>query len=76
MTLKFRHPDRYLAADRSMEAASGRFETKFEEDVKPPFVSVFSHVAELYPRLSEALDDFAEDTCLVVVRDFTAVRPS
>jgi hypothetical protein len=43
VTLKFRHPDRYVAADRSMDAvdASG-VKTKFEEDVKPPFVSVFS----------------------------------
>ncbi len=43
VTLKFRHPDRYVAADRSMEAANASdVKTKFEEDVKPPFVSVFS----------------------------------
>jgi hypothetical protein len=43
VTLKFRHPDRYVAADRSMEAAGASdVKTKFEEDVKPPFVSVFS----------------------------------
>jgi hypothetical protein len=44
VTLKFRHPDRYVAADRNMEAKGERkAETKFEEDVKPPFVSVFSY---------------------------------
>jgi hypothetical protein len=43
-TLKFRHPDRYVASDRNMEAKGGRrAETKFEEDVKPPFVSMFSY---------------------------------
>jgi hypothetical protein len=44
VTLKFRHPDRYVASDRDMAAADeGKAETKFEEDVKPPFVSVFSY---------------------------------
>ena len=43
VTLKFRHPDRYVASDRSMAAAASEgVKTKFEEDVKPPFVSVFS----------------------------------
>ncbi len=43
VTLKFRHPDRYVAADRTMEPADSRgAKTKFEEDVKPPFISVFS----------------------------------
>jgi hypothetical protein len=43
VTLKFRHADRYVAADRRMDAAADMtVKTKFEEDVKPPFVSVFS----------------------------------
>jgi hypothetical protein len=42
MTLKYRHPDRYVAADREMSASGRDAETKFEEDVKPPFASVFS----------------------------------
>lgn len=43
VTLKFRHPDRYVASDRRMEPAEdGGAKTKFEEDVKPPFVSVYS----------------------------------
>ncbi len=45
MTLKYRHPDRYTAQDRDMDTKwrSGDVKTKFEEDVKPPFVSVFSY---------------------------------
>lgn len=42
VTLKFRHPDRYVAADREMDCVGDDFKTKFEEDVKPPFISVFS----------------------------------
>jgi hypothetical protein len=44
VTLKYRHPDRYVASDRDMETPRERnAETKFEEDVKPPFLSVFSY---------------------------------
>jgi hypothetical protein len=44
VTLKYRHPDRYVASDRDMDAKVEReVETKFEEDIKPPFVSVFSY---------------------------------
>lgn len=43
VTLKFRHPDRYVAADRVMDPADDNdAKTKFEEDVKPPFTSVYS----------------------------------
>ena len=43
VTLKFRHPDRYIAADRQMDPADAEdYKTKFEEDVKPPFTSVYS----------------------------------
>ena len=42
-TLKFRHPDRYVAEHRDMGATPPRdARTKFEEDVKAPFVSLFS----------------------------------
>jgi hypothetical protein len=48
VTLKYRHPDRYVAADRNVDPKrEGRAETKFEEDVKPPFVSVFSYSTSL-----------------------------
>jgi hypothetical protein len=42
-TLKFRHPDRYVAQHRDMAATGAhRARTKFEEDVKAPFVSLYS----------------------------------
>jgi hypothetical protein len=43
VTLKFRHPDRYVCADRNMSAAAARnAETKLEEDIKLPFVTFYS----------------------------------
>jgi hypothetical protein len=42
-TLKFRHPDRYLAQDRNMSARKkAKGKTKFEEDIKPPSTRLFS----------------------------------
>jgi hypothetical protein len=44
VTLKYRHVDRYVAQDRDLDARHrDDGESKFEEDVKPPFVSVFSY---------------------------------
>ena len=44
VTLKFRHPDRYLAQGRNMDASvEENGETKLEEDIKSPFRSLFSH---------------------------------
>ncbi len=43
VTLKFRHPDRYISQDRNMDARKiGRGKTKFEEDIKPPFLKLYS----------------------------------
>ena len=43
VTLKFRHPDRYVSEDRDMSAAdANKGETKFEEDIKLPFISLYS----------------------------------
>jgi hypothetical protein len=43
VTLKCRHPDRYVAQNRNMEASdSGSARTKFEEDIKVPFASLYS----------------------------------
>ncbi len=43
VTLKFRHPDRYIAQDRNMAAADEDIgKTKFEEDIKHPFLKLFS----------------------------------
>jgi hypothetical protein len=41
VTLKFRHPDRYVAESRQMKSPHIRTEIKFEEDVKPPFISLY-----------------------------------
>lgn len=89
VTLKFRHPDRYVASDRSMEPAAGvQAKTKFEEDVKPPFVSVFSfsttqplesgHVLEQLSDVADLFPGLADEleelpeAPLVLVSDFVA----
>ncbi len=42
-TLKFRHPDRYVSQDRDMQSSNnGKTETKFEEDIKSPFLKLYS----------------------------------
>jgi hypothetical protein len=62
ITLKFRHPDRYLASDRDVRAARPkRAETKLEEDIKPtfgstPFTSLFSLSITQRVRNLERLD--------------------
>lgn len=43
VTLKFRHPDRYISQDRDMLPRKiGKGETKFEEDIKAPFLKLYS----------------------------------
>lgn len=43
VTLKFRHGDRYISQDRDMSAAMvEKGKTKFEEDIKLPFISLYS----------------------------------
>jgi hypothetical protein len=43
VTLKFRHPDRYISQDRDMLSRKiGKGETKFEEDIKAPFLKLYS----------------------------------
>jgi hypothetical protein len=41
VTLKFRHPDRYVAASRQRKSRRIRATVKFEEDIKRPFVSLY-----------------------------------
>src|SRR5262245_13952261 len=44
VTLKFRHPDRYIARARDMSGnGKGLWKTKFEEDIKPPFQQLYSY---------------------------------
>jgi hypothetical protein len=45
VTLKFRHPDRYVAAARQMKTRRSGADIKFEEDIKAPFVSLYSFSA-------------------------------
>ncbi len=42
VTLKFRHPDRYISQARDMAAGVENGKTKFEEDIKFPFVKLYS----------------------------------
>lgn len=43
ITLKFRHPDRYIAQDRNMNARDvSQGKIKFEEDIKSPFTVLYS----------------------------------
>jgi hypothetical protein len=46
INLKYRSPDRYLSAARDL-ASSQNGETKFEEDILPPFVSKFALSTEV-----------------------------
>jgi hypothetical protein len=43
VTLKFRHPDRYVAQNRNMAADGQRSKAKFEEDIKPPYQALYSY---------------------------------
>ena len=42
VTLKCRHPDRYVAESRQMKSRRISVTAKFEEDIKAPFVSLYS----------------------------------
>jgi hypothetical protein len=43
VTLKLRHPDRYVSQDKNSDTARNKKgETKFEEDIKPPFTTLYS----------------------------------
>ena len=89
VTLKFRHPDRYLAQDRDMSAVAGAdARTKFEEDIKPPFQSLYSHSTTQRIASTKTLDTLKDlddlypgtkptlerlkDTPIEVVNGFTA----
>lgn len=45
LTLKFRHPDRYVSQGRDMAMKSPKGKTKFEEDIKAPFLKLYSFSA-------------------------------
>ena len=59
VTLKFRHPDRYLVEDRDMRAkksARERSKTKFEEDIKKPFIKLYSFSTKQPVKAKKSLD--------------------
>ena len=41
-TVKLRHPDRHIAQDRDTDPPGLSSDSKFEEDIKPPFRSLYS----------------------------------
>ena len=47
VTLKCRHPDRYVSASHDLSSSVKGIEIKFEEDIVTPFISKFSLSASL-----------------------------
>ena len=89
LTLKFRHPDRYIAEPRSFDTTAGGAELKFEEDIKGPFVSFYScsttvktkeipdhirDVSDLFPAIKERLTAVGARERVVPVRELTIVE--
>ncbi len=57
LTLKFRHPDRFISQDRDMApAAEYDLDVKFEEDIKPPFQALYSHSSTVLLKDGAAID--------------------
>jgi len=67
VTLKFRHPDRYISQGRDMKPADGfQADLKFEEDIKPEFLKLYSFSSNtLVP----------QETKLVTLAEVAAVYP-
>jgi len=64
IALKYRAPDRYLAASKNVRSSKDKNgSVKFEEDILPPFRSVFSRSSSIWcdelPKL-DTLDDAAQ----------------
>ncbi len=61
LTLKFRHRDRFVTLDRCMASAfEGHGIAKFEEDIKPPFISLYSYSASTAVAASARLESMIE----------------
>jgi len=67
VTLKFRHPDRYISQGRDMTPADGfQHDMKFEEDIKPEFLKLYSFSSNtLVPRATK----------LATLADVAAIYP-
>jgi len=67
LTLKFRHPDRFISQDREMTPADGLdAELKFEEDIKPPFQVLYSFSSTIAVK---------EDSGLETLKDVNRLYP-
>src|SRR5258707_9353440 len=61
VTLKFRHPDRYVAQDRNMDARdSEEARSKFEEDIKVPFLCLYSFSTTVPIGKHRSLDELSD----------------
>jgi len=60
VTLKCRHPDRYVSALHDLSSPRKNMETKFEEDIISPFVSKFSLSAEYQDKRKPKIDTIGE----------------
>ena len=89
LTLKFRHPDRYISERRCFDPTPDGAELKFEEDIKGPFVSFYScsttvktkeipdhirDVSDLFPAIKERLTAVGARERVVPVRELTIVE--
>jgi len=67
VTLKFRHPDRYISQGRDMLPAEGfKPDLKFEEDIKPEFLKLYSFSSNTI---------VPPDTKLATLADVKAIYP-
>lgn len=67
VTLKFRHPDRYISQDRNMDARKqSKGKTKFEEDIKPEFLKLYSFSTK---------QEISDKTSLATLRDIDKLYP-
>ena len=60
VTLKCRHPDRYVSALHDLSSPIKNIKTKFEEDIISPFVSKFSLSAEFQDKRKPKINTMGE----------------
>jgi len=60
ITLKCRHPDRYISSSYDLSSAKKNIQFKFEEDISVPFISKFSHSASFEEQIMPDLTNFRD----------------
>ena len=60
VTLKFRHPDRYISQDRNMPVDKKKGQPKFEEDIKLPFQKLYSFSSKQKISRSKSLNTMGD----------------